>query len=178
MAAPLLETGPDYQPGDKYRVWDKGINISPKRKLDPFEGNSYSSNRYVYILTNWCVCFRLMELNELLKLRSKRADVFPRAGPFNLTDRPSVRRPSFSLYQIDLGQATATRRTDQPRGTWFERIRQILQTQSFERADHHAKLGIWDVLCSPILNSGLPESREDLISMGMFPDRNGPRRGV
>ena len=42
-ASPLLETGPDdYQPGDKYRVWDKGIHISPT--LDLSEGNSHISN--------------------------------------------------------------------------------------------------------------------------------------
>ena len=39
------------------------------------------------------------------------------------------------------------------------------------------EFGMFCVVCSPILNSGLPESREDLISMGMFPDRNGPQCG-
>ena len=44
---PLLETGIGYQPGDKYLVWDKGINIS--LKLDLSEGNSYFSNCYFHV---------------------------------------------------------------------------------------------------------------------------------
>ena len=93
--------------------------------------------------------------------------------------RPSVDRHSLCIKLIWVRRRrTVGRRPDQPRGTWFERIRQILQTQSFERADHHAKLGIWDVLCSPgLLESTESGTREDSISMGMFPDRSGPQCG-